>query len=47
MSHIVSETDFLDEAWKWYADDLHWEDNNTDELLGLDLNQDNIGGFFL
>ena len=47
MSPIVSETDFLDEAWKWYTDYLHWENNNTDELLGLDLNQDNIGGFFL
>ncbi len=32
MSPIVSETDFLDEAWKWYADDLHWENNNTDKL---------------
>ena len=47
MSPIMSETDFLDEDWKWYAGYLHWEDNNTDELLGLDLNQDNIGGFFL
>ena len=31
MSPIISETEFLDEAWKWYADYLKWEDKNIDD----------------
>ena len=38
MSPIISETEFLDEAWKWYADYLKWEDNNIDNETRSNLN---------
>lgn len=38
MSPIISEADFLDEAWKWYADYLKWEDNNIDNETSSNLN---------
>lgn len=38
MSPIISETEFLDEAWKWYAEYLRWEDNNIDNETRSNLN---------
>ena len=38
MSPIISETEFLDEAWKWYADYLKWEDKNIDNETRSNLN---------
>jgi len=38
MSPIISETEFLDEAWKWYADYLKWEDKNIDDETRSNLN---------
>ena len=38
ISPVISETEFLDEAWKWYADYLKWEDNNIDNETRSNLN---------
>ena len=38
MSPVISETEFLDEAWKWYADYLKWEDKNIDNETRSNLN---------
>ena len=38
MSPIISEAEFLDEAWKWYADYLKWEDKNIDDETRPNLN---------
>ena len=38
MSPIISEIEFLDEAWKWYANYLKWEDSNIDNETRSNLN---------
>lgn len=38
MSPIISEIEFLDEAWKWYTEYLRWEDNNIDNETRSNLN---------
>lgn len=38
MSPIISETEFLDKAWEWYADYLKWEDGNIDNETRSNLN---------
>lgn len=38
MSPVISETEFLDEAWEWYADYLKWEDSNIDNETRSNLN---------
>ena len=38
MSPVISETEFLDEAWEWYAEYLRWEDNNIDNETKSNLN---------
>lgn len=38
MSPIISEAEFLDKAWEWYADYLKWEDKNIDDETRSNLN---------